>query len=95
MHASPSRFDCWNSLHLGAFRRKAMRFHGGGIMATTDRPKCPACEFQMIHLPPPLMRFFGDVRAFQCQSCDFMVLLRHPFQLPADQDTQPRLDAAE
>jgi hypothetical protein len=49
----------------------------------------------MIHLPRPLMRLFGDIRAFQCQPCGFMVLLRHPFQLLAMHDTPPRLDAAE
>jgi hypothetical protein len=65
-------------------------------MASTERPKCPICEFQMIRLPRPLMCFFGDVRAFQRQPCDFMVLLRHPFHLGANQDTQSTtLDLAE
>jgi len=62
-------------------------------MAISVRPTCPACEFPMIHLPRPLMRLFGDIRAFQCQPCDFMVLLRH--NLLAKPDTQLRLDGAE
>ena len=64
-------------------------------MAILVRPTCPTCDFAMIHLSRPLMRLFGDVRAFQCQPCDFMVLLQHPFDLLAKPDTQLSLDAAE
>lgn len=44
-------------------------------MTMSDRPNCPTCDFRMIHVPRPLQQIFGDVRAFQCQPCDFMVLL--------------------
>ena len=27
------------------------------------------------------MRIFGDVRAFECQQCDFTVLLGYPFEI--------------
>ena len=64
-------------------------------MATSDRLKCPTCDFQMIHISRPLMRIFGDVRAFQCQPCNSMFLLRHPFKLLTTEETiGPTLDAA-
>lgn len=84
----------WNELRLAAFRF-GTRFCAGGTHEMSDRPKCPTCEFRMVHLSRPLLRLFGDVRAFQCQPCDFMVLLRYPFNLLSKDDTQPRLDAAE
>jgi hypothetical protein len=41
------------------------------------------------------MRIFGDVRAFQCQPCNSMFLLRHPFKLLTTEETiGPTLDAA-
>jgi len=50
----------------------------------------------MVHTPRPLMRIFGDIRAFQCQPCDFVVLLRSPFKLLSTVEAIcPRLDAAE
>jgi hypothetical protein len=38
----------------------------------------------MIRINSPLMPIFGDIRAFQCQPCGFVVLLQQPFgDLPA------------
>jgi hypothetical protein len=35
----------------------------------------------MILINRPLMPIFGDIRAFQCQPCGFLVLLQYPFEL--------------
>jgi hypothetical protein len=44
----------------------------------------------------PLRRIFGEVRAFECSTCNYMVLLQHPFQLvPSEPGIVSRLDAAE
>jgi hypothetical protein len=39
-----------------------------------DAPNCPQCEACMLQAPRPLKRMFGDVRAFECSSCGFMIL---------------------
>lgn len=58
-----------------------------------SRPQCPTCDFQMILIRRPLMRIFGDIRAFQCQPCGFMVMLAYPFKLSST--VEDKLDAAE
>lgn len=45
-----------------------------------SRPRCSKCDFPMIHISRPLMPIFGDIRAFQCQPCGYLVLLQLPFE---------------
>ena len=47
-------------------------------MSTSNRPQCPECDVVMILGARPLWRIFGDVWAFECASCEHMVLVRHP-----------------
>ena len=68
----------------------------GRSMVTADRPQCPECDTAMVRAPRPLMRIFGDVRAFECSTCNYMILLQHPFQpVPSEPGIVSRLDAAE
>jgi hypothetical protein len=48
----------------------------------------------MIRINRPLMPIFGDVRAFRCQPCGYMVLLQYPFELPSTIEAAPKPDAA-
>jgi len=47
-----------------------------------DAPNCPQCEVCMLAAPRALGRIFGDVRAFECSSCGFMIL-EYASQRPA------------
>jgi hypothetical protein len=60
---------------------------------STSGPRCVACDTVMIMTPTrPLMRIFGDVCAFECPTCNYMLLSAYPYLQPA---TVLRLDAAE
>jgi hypothetical protein len=68
---------------------------GVGIMAPL-LPNCPQCESRMLEGPRPFKRIFGDIRAFECLACDYILILTHPFQpLLFDQAIGLKLDAAE
>jgi hypothetical protein len=41
------------------------------------------------------MRIFGDVRAFECATCDYMILKYAAEPMPSAQIIRPLLDAAE
>jgi hypothetical protein len=41
------------------------------------------------------MRIFGDVRAFECAICDYMILKYAAEPMPSAQIIRPLLDAAE
>jgi hypothetical protein len=41
------------------------------------------------------MRIFGDVRAFECGTCDHMILKYAAEPVPTAQTIRPLLDAAE
>jgi hypothetical protein len=43
------------------------------------RSNCPKCENTMVSTASPLHRIFGDVRAFACTQCDYM-MLEYPFE---------------
>jgi hypothetical protein len=59
-------------------------------------PNCPQCESRMLEGPRPFKRIFGDIRAFECLACDYILILKHPFQpLLFDQAIGLKLDAAE
>ena len=47
-----------------------------------DAPNCPQREVCMLAAPRPLKRIFGDVHAFECSSCGFMIL-EYASQRPA------------
>jgi hypothetical protein len=49
----------------------------------------------MLRAPRPLMRIFGDVRAFECPTCDYMILKYAAEPMPSAQTIRPLLDAAE
>jgi hypothetical protein len=38
------------------------------------RSNCPKCENTMVSTANPLHRIFGDVRAFECTQCGYMML---------------------
>jgi hypothetical protein len=40
------------------------------------------------------MPIFGDVRAFRCQPCGYMVLLQYPFEPSSTIEVAPKPDAA-
>jgi hypothetical protein len=41
------------------------------------------------------MRIFGDIRAFECLACDYIVILKYPFEpSPSDLTMELKLDAA-
>jgi hypothetical protein len=66
-------------------------------MVMLARPQCPECETVMIALARrPLLRIFGDIRAWQCPACDYMLLSTYPFR-PASPEPAIvlRQDAAE
>jgi hypothetical protein len=46
-------------------------------MATLE---CPECDVLMVPAPRPLMRIFGDVRAFECSMCNYMLFLKYPLK---------------
>jgi hypothetical protein len=48
------------------------------MSASRDR-SCPVCDIVMIAGKRPLVRIFGDVRSFECLSCEYM-LAKRPFQ---------------
>jgi hypothetical protein len=59
-------------------------------------PNCPQCESRMLQAPRPFKRIFGDVRAFECSACGYVLILKYPFRLmPDDQSATSRPDAAE
>jgi hypothetical protein len=65
---------------------------------STSGPRCVACDTVMIMTPTrPLMRIFGDVRAFECPTCNYMLLSVYPYLQPAPSEPAIvlRLDAAE
>jgi hypothetical protein len=65
-----------------------------GIMA--DLPDCPQCESRMLQGPRPFMRIFGDIRAFDCSACDYILIVKYPFKpMLADQAVGLKADAAE
>jgi hypothetical protein len=41
------------------------------------------------------MRIFGDVRAFECSTCEYMILKYSVEPMPSAQTIGPLLDAAE
>jgi hypothetical protein len=47
-------------------------------MAMSTRPQCHECDTLMIAAPRPLMRVFGDVRAWECPTCNYMLLSAYP-----------------
>jgi hypothetical protein len=49
-------------------------------MSASRGPPCPECNIVMIAGKRPLMRIFGDVRSFECSSCEYMLLTKLPFQ---------------
>jgi hypothetical protein len=65
------------------------------IMAE-ELPDCPQCESPMPQGPKPFMRIFGDIRAFECSACDYILILKYPFNsmLP-DQAVGLKDEAAE
>jgi hypothetical protein len=71
-------------------------FAGGSGVMGAQLPNCPRCESHMLEGPRPLMRIFGDVRAFECLACDYILLLKHPFEpLLFDHAIELKVDAAE
>jgi hypothetical protein len=60
-----------------------------------DLLNCPQCETRMLRAPRPLMRIFGDVRAFECPSCKYMILKYAAERLPSVPTIRPQLNAAE
>jgi hypothetical protein len=49
-------------------------------------PNCPKCGSRMLEGPRPFMRIFGDIRAFECPACDYILILKYPFKpMLADQ----------
>jgi hypothetical protein len=52
---------------------------GVGIMAPL-LPNCPQYESRMQEGPRPFRRIFGDIRAFECLACDYILIRKHPFQ---------------
>ena len=49
-------------------------------------PNCPKCGTCMLQGLSPCRRIFGDIRAFECSECDYVLILKHPFEpLLADQ----------
>lgn len=66
-------------------------------MSASHITPCPRCDGPMLLIPRrPLMRIFGDVRAFECSTCSHMVLSSYPFQSePSNSGIVLRLDAAE
>ena len=60
-----------------------------------DLLDCPQCGARMLRAPRPLMRIFGDVRAFECPTCDHMILKYAVEPMPLAQTIRPLLDAAE
>jgi hypothetical protein len=61
-----------------------------------EDPDCPQCESRMLQGPRPFMRIFGDIRAFECSACDYILILKYPFKpMLADQAVRLKSDAAE
>jgi rubredoxin len=44
-----------------------------------DLPDCPECESRMLHGRRPFMRIFGDIRAYECSACDYILITEYPF----------------
>jgi DNA-directed RNA polymerase subunit RPC12/RpoP len=60
-----------------------------------DLLNCPQCEARMLSGPRPLMRIFGDVRAFECPTCEYMILKYAAERISSAPTIRPQLDAAE
>jgi hypothetical protein len=57
-------------------------------------PNCPKCGSRMLEGPRPFMRIFGDIRAFECSACGYILILKYPFK-PALADQVITLKPAE
>jgi hypothetical protein len=55
-------------------------------------PNCPKCASRMLQGPRPFKRIFGDIRAFECSACGYILILKYPFKpMLADQAVDPGL----
>src|SRR5258705_5630849 len=66
------------------------------VMAEDHLPDCPQCDSPMPQGPKPFMRIFGDIRAFECPACDYILILKYPFNsMVPDQAVGLKDEAAE
>jgi len=43
-------------------------------------PDCPRCKSRMLRGPRLFMWIFGDIRAFECSACGYILILKYPFE---------------
>jgi len=49
-------------------------------MSASESPQCPECDTVMVLGKRPLMRIFGDVGAFECSNCEYMLFVERQYR---------------
>jgi len=66
-------------------------------MSASESPQCPECDTVMVLGKRPLMRIFGDVGAFECSNCEYMLFVKRQSRqaMPEPRGSASSIEAAE